>query len=267
MKALKGILIGSLLGALLLLGAPSSALADKTNRWDNGGQDVQKGGAEKGGAEKGDAKHGGDKNANKGDNKGDKNADKNADKGDKKNDNKRDENKSADKGEKRNDGHDGDRANQDYYYDGYYYGPGYYGCGYSGDCGYYDGYYGESTSTFYARMTGDQVVPNPGPPGARGNAQFDVNPAEHRVCFNLSYQGIDHPTSGHIHRGRRDEAGPVAVDLRLEANGNQGCVGAPYGVLRAMQADPHGFYVNLHTKEFPDGAMRGQLVSPGEGGY
>jgi hypothetical protein len=260
MKALKGILIGSLLGALLLLGAPSSALADKSGRWDKNGQDAQKGDAQKGGAEKGDAKNGGDKNAGKG---GDKNGgDKNGGKGDNKNDNK-----SADKGEKRNDGHDRDRDNRDYYYDGYYYGPGYYGCGYSGDCGYYDGGYGESTSTFYAHMTGDQEVPKPGPPGARGNGQLDVNPAEHRVCFNLAYQGIDHPTSGHIHRGRPGEAGPVAVDLMLESNGNQGCVGAPYGVLRAMQADPHGFYVNLHTKDFPEGALRGQLVSPGEGGY
>jgi len=276
MKALKGILIGSLLGALLLLGAPSSALADKSDRWVNSGQDAQKGGGEKGGADKGDAKHGGDnKNADKGDAKkgGDKNADKNggdknAGKGDNKNDSdNKNDNRSADKGEKRNDGHDRDRDNRDYYYDGYYYGPGYYGCGYSGYCGYYDGNYGESTSTFYAHMTGDQVVPKSGPPGARGNAQLDVNPAEHRVCFNLSYQGINHPTGGHIHRGRPGEAGPMAVDLQLETNGNQGCVGAPYGVLRAMQADPHGFYVQLHTKDFSDGAMRGQLVSPGEGGY
>src|SRR6266571_4487840 len=138
MKALKGVLIGSLLGALLLLGAPSSALADKSDRWDRSGQDA-KGRDPNHGDNKGAPGHGGDKNADKGD--------KNADKGGKK-----DDNKSADKGEKRNDGHDADRDNRDYYYDGYYYGPGYYGCGYYGDCGYYDGSYGESTSTFYAYM-------------------------------------------------------------------------------------------------------------------
>ena len=250
MKALKGVLIGSLLGALLLLGAPSSALADKSDRWDKNGQDA-KAGDPHNGDNKGAPGHGGDNKADKGD--------------------KKDDNKKGDSGHDRDSEHR-DRGNDDYYYDGSYYGPdycGYYGR-YRGGYGYYEdcgGYYGESTSTFYANMSGDQVVPKPGPPGAKGKAQLDVNPSEHRVCFKMAYDGIDHPTGAHIHRGRPGENGPMAVDLHLEASGNQGCAGAPYGVLRAMQADPHGFYLQLHTHDFPDGVMRGQLFSPGEGGY
>lgn len=155
----------------------------------------------------------------------------------------------------------------DGYYDGYYYGPDYCGGYYGSDC-YGGGYYGDNTaSTFLAHMTADQEVPKPGPPGAKGNATLDVDRAAHRVCFKLTYQGIDRPTAAHIHHGFPGRAGPVAVDLHLEANGNEGCVGAPYGVISAIQAHPHDFYLNVHTKDFPDGAMRGQLYYPGEAGY
>jgi hypothetical protein len=32
-------------------------------------------------------------------------------------------------------------------------------------------------------------------------------------------------------------------------------------VLQAIVDDPAGYYVNLHTEEFPPGAIRGQLVA------
>jgi CHRD domain len=240
MKAIKGMLIGTLLGTLVVLGAPSSAVADKAGQEDRSGQELTRDPGRDDGGRQADNK------------RGDGNADK-------KHGGRRDGN------DHRDAAHDRDDA--DYYYDGYYYGPGDYGdygyCGYYGGCGYYNDD-GSSTSTFYARMTGDQEAPKPGPPGARGTAQFDMNPAEHRMCFRLNHQGIGRPTAAHIHRGDPGHAGPVAVDLHIDQVGDQGCVPAGYGVVRAIQADPHGFYVNIHTADFPDGAMRGQLYSPGE---
>lgn len=149
-------------------------------------------------------------------------------------------------------GDDGDEGDGDGRYDHgrYRYGRGYY--------------YSEPTdpSHFHARMTGDQEVPKEGAPGGRGLARLDVDPYEHRVCYELSYEGIGKPTGAHIHRGRFEENGRVVVDLEFDRNGDRGCVPGNPRVLRDMQAQPQAYYVNLHTAEFPDGAIRGQVDYP-----
>jgi hypothetical protein len=37
-------------------------------------------------------------------------------------------------------------------------------------------------------------------------------------------------------------------------------------VVKAIAANPAKYYVNVHSPEFPKGAIRGQLVSGGNGG-
>ncbi len=38
-----------------------------------------------------------------------------------------------------------------------------------------------------------------------------------------------------------------------------GCVSASADVIAAIRANPSNYYVNVHTTDFPDGAIRGQL--------
>jgi hypothetical protein len=165
------------------------------------------------------------------------------------------EDKAEDEGVRREDGGDGDEGDEGErrrYYDGRY--DGRYGYGYYDyDRGY--------NSTFVASLTPDQEVPKPGPAGARGRAVLDVDSYQHRVCYNLDYQGVSKPTGAHIHHGRAGTNGPVVVPLD---RGDEGCVGADRGLLRQIQASPHEFYVNIHTAENPDGAIRGQLEYPSE---
>jgi CHRD domain-containing protein len=158
----------------------------------------------------------------------------------------------GDRHEGENEG-DGDEGDGRRHYGGRYYDR----CGYHG-CGYYD-YDRGYNSSFVANLTPDQEL-KPGPAGARGRAVLDVDSRQHRVCYRLDYQGIK-PTGAHIHHGRAGENGPVAVALD---QGDRGCVGASRGLLREIQASPHDFYVNLHTTEHPDGAIRGQLEYPSE---
>jgi translation initiation factor IF-2 len=155
-----------------------------------------------------------------------------------------------------------------------YYRYGYAGPGWYDDCGYYgpngyDGYYdspdacdyqyGPQGQSLRANMSGDQEVPGPGAPNAFGTANIFVDVPNGRLCYRLSYDGINQPSMAHIHRGGPGQAGPPVIDLRLDANGDEGCVPGDPTVLHNIADHPEAFYLNLHTPDYPDGAMRGQL--------
>ncbi|MDP9405872.1 MAG: CHRD domain-containing protein [Actinomycetota bacterium] len=117
-----------------------------------------------------------------------------------------------------------------------------------------------SGDTFTTRLTGNAEVPGPGAKDARGQASVDFMTGQ--LCFELSVEGIK-ATAAHIHEGGVDEAGPVVVGLNPPAGGSsKGCVDAEQSQLDQIKANPSGFYVNVHTEEFPDGAVRGQLGAP-----
>lgn len=107
-------------------------------------------------------------------------------------------------------------------------------------------------------LTGDTEVPGPGSDGtAEATLTYDGN----ELCLEGTTSGVGALTNGHIHAARAGESGPVVVDLgvRTDADGPfRGCatVGAEGGV---VFVDPAAYYVNLHTAEFPDGAVRAQL--------
>jgi hypothetical protein len=129
------------------------------------------------------------------------------------------------------------------------------GCGGYGGAGY--GGYGVSPSLM-ANMTADQEVPPAATP-ARGTAWIDIDTANSTVCSSLAPSGTGQPTAAHIHRGTPGLAGPAVIDLSL-AMGGRTCVAGDPVLLQEIAANPGGFYVNLHTVDFPEGAVRGQLA-------
>ena len=112
-------------------------------------------------------------------------------------------------------------------------------------------------------------VPNPGDTDGSGAAQVSVNLAKQRVCFAVAVINISLPAEAmHIHEGAAGVAGDIVVDLKkppveVGATGiglSMGCVkNQPKPVLRAIKTNPDQFYVNVHTADFPGGAVRGQL--------
>ena len=159
-----------------------------------------------------------------------------------------------------------------------YYRYGYAGPGWYDDCGYYgpNGYdsyydspdacdwqYGPQGESLRANLSGDQEVPGPGAPNAFGTANIFADPANGRLCYRLGYDGINRPSMAHIHRGGPGQNGQPVLDLHVESNGDEGCVGGDPTVLRTIAEHPEAFYLNLHTPEYPDGAMRGQLFDTG----
>ena len=129
-------------------------------------------------------------------------------------------------------------------------------------------------STFLAaELSGDQEVPTPNGPAVGdqdGKATALVEIKGDRIIFALQWKGIAAPTLGHIHEGQAGVNGGVKVPLFATAM--PATVSATAGTLSVTDAklaqdirtNPAGFYVNLHTAEFPGGAVRGQLKPVGK---
>jgi hypothetical protein len=123
-----------------------------------------------------------------------------------------------------------------------------------------------------ADLTADEEVPNPGPDGATGSALIVIDDETNEVCFELTIDGLgkgDAVIAAHIHEGETGVAGDVVVPLFTEPPTGEmtGCVqDVDPATIDAITADPSAFYVNIHTEQFPDGAVRGQLVVSSVGG-
>jgi hypothetical protein len=101
-----------------------------------------------------------------------------------------------------------------------------------------------------------------GDPDGSGSATLTVNPGQREVCYELSVKDITLPASGaHIHVGEAGETGPVVVPLTPpDASGvSSGCTEVSRELALAIIQEPEAYYVNVHTSDFPGGAIRGQL--------
>jgi hypothetical protein len=115
-----------------------------------------------------------------------------------------------------------------------------------------------------ATLTGAAEVPGPGDPNGSGQASVRLVAGEGRVCFQLSAANVTLPAiAAHIHTGTTGTAGDVVVPLTPpDASGSSaGCVNVARPLVNAILANPGGYYVNVHTSEFPNGAIRGQLTA------
>jgi hypothetical protein len=99
-------------------------------------------------------------------------------------------------------------------------------------------------------------------PNATGTAVVRIRKAAGLVCYRLTAANITLPaTASHIHRGTASQNGPVVVpfDPPNASGKSAGCTAASQALIDEIVANPAGFYVNVHTKEHPAGAMRAQL--------
>ncbi|WP_067455242.1 CHRD domain-containing protein [Actinomadura macra] len=133
---------------------------------------------------------------------------------------------------------------------------------------------GGSPSTLQSIADGAQEIPAPdGKPTGDpdGRATGLARPHDGTLAWNLTWSSIAPPTLGHIHRGARGANGPVVADLFAAPSGLPASVTGIAGtsqiapdLARQIAHAPGGFYTNLHTAEFPGGAVRGQLApAPG----
>lgn len=115
-----------------------------------------------------------------------------------------------------------------------------------------------------AKLKGAKEVPGPGDPNGKGEIFVAVKKQKRKVCFELRFRKVEAPEAGHIHKGGRNDAGPVKVLLFEDRSGLPGrrfedCVKGKRKTLRKIARNPEGYYVNIHNDDYPDGAIRGQL--------
>lgn len=114
--------------------------------------------------------------------------------------------------------------------------------------------------SYNATLTGAQEVGG-GDPDGTGRAEITVADNLDQVCWELSgISNIATPTAAHIHQGAAGTNGPPVFTLTKSNEGRwQGCQSDSEWDQKALEANPAGFYVNVHNAEYPGGAIRGQL--------
>ncbi|MFC5215613.1 CHRD domain-containing protein [Streptomyces coerulescens] len=119
-----------------------------------------------------------------------------------------------------------------------------------------------------ASLRGANEVPVEGGPavGDKDGAALEfVKVKGDKVSVAVTWRGTGKPTALHIHQGAKGTNGGIKVDFggllgKHKGHSLTGTVQVKDPVLlNALKTDPSSFYANLHTAEFPGGAVRGQL--------
>jgi CHRD domain len=125
---------------------------------------------------------------------------------------------------------------------------------------------------YVALLDGAQEVPTAGDTDGTGTAAFTFDITDPvsttdgaQVCWDISYKNLTGtPTLAHIHTGATGVPGAPVVPAtgsltNLTATGSTGCLPIAGATAQSIVTNPAGFYVNVHTSDFPAGAIRGQL--------
>ena len=118
----------------------------------------------------------------------------------------------------------------------------------------------KTTETYRATLTGAQEVGG-GDRDGTGRAEISISDNFGQVCYDLNdIRGIGPITAAHIHRGARGVNGPPVFTLKpANEGGYKGCADGAEWTQDRIENNPTAFYVNVHTAEYPNGAIRGQL--------
>jgi hypothetical protein len=111
-------------------------------------------------------------------------------------------------------------------------------------------------------VVGSTGVPEAGDPDARVVVGLTVDAEGLRLCLGFGgLRELATPTAVHLHRGSAGTNGPVVAEFEPPSmeGATDLCEGATPELIEDILANSEGYYLDLHTAEFPDGAVRNQL--------
>jgi hypothetical protein len=125
---------------------------------------------------------------------------------------------------------------------------------------------------FSVHLTGSHV-PGGGDSHGQGHARLDLDPEHETACFALTWKKLDGTvTAFRLHAAPPGQEGSPWIDFFNDKhfagsrNTVSGCVHvdgshgmSPRDKIQAAIHDPSNFYLNVHSTELPNGAIRGQL--------
>ena len=112
--------------------------------------------------------------------------------------------------------------------------------------------------TLNTTLSGESEV-IPGDADGSGSFSAELDPGTGELCYEYRIAGVAKPSSLQIHRGSIGSNGPAVIYLEPAT---LVCVFADPAVVAEIMASPASYYVNFANREFPDGAVRGQFISP-----
>jgi hypothetical protein len=129
---------------------------------------------------------------------------------------------------------------------------------------------GAAATSAIARYTAVLLGASEAPPTGSplvGFAEISVDTSANAVTFAITVPDVTNATAAHIHKSPIGVPGPVVVPLNAPyTNGfSRGVTaGVDPNLIADILAEPGSYYVNVHTSDFPGGALRGQLMpAPG----
>jgi hypothetical protein len=115
-------------------------------------------------------------------------------------------------------------------------------------------------SVVVAKLSPKAEVVGKGSPGASGTVRVTIDLKTNKACWRLTLNGLntkDKFLSSDVHKAPPSQTGPVVIPLGYAT---KGCVVVPKtSQLKAVGTKPGAYYVNVYTKKYLHGAVRGQL--------
>ncbi len=116
-----------------------------------------------------------------------------------------------------------------------------------------------TAATFTLTLTGRNAIP-PAAQQSLASAAVDIKGPGDQVCWKISrLHGVPAPLYAYIHRGHAGTAGPVVIPLG-GSYAPAGCItGVAPALLAQIERHPRGYYLAIHNRQHPAGAVRAQL--------
>ena len=114
-----------------------------------------------------------------------------------------------------------------------------------------------------AKLKANQIVnPRGGDPNGKGNVRLNVNRVKQRICYRVEYSGLGTVTGSHLHRGDRGKIGRNVLALfdGTRPSPVEGCLrDVRKRIIKRLKRKPGNHYVDIDSRAYPNGALRGQL--------
>lgn len=101
---------------------------------------------------------------------------------------------------------------------------------------------------------------SPGDTDGTGRFSAEIDTETGDVCYILVGEKIAKPVAAHVHEGAAGADGKPVMTLEVTGADGDMCLAAEPDLLKLIVATPQAYYVNIHTGDFPKGAVRGQLA-------